>query len=563
MKNNNKHFNFSLNKALLIIAFLMSVCHSSFSQILVNGIYYKQYADGTLYVTSTDNFKYKGKVVIPSSITYKGKQYKVTGVNDFVNCTELTEVHIPQTVKSFPFFPGCTNLRIIKVDNNNPYYDSRNNCNAIIRKSDNTLVAGCKYTVIPSSITQIGRYAFKNCPIHRITIPGNVKTIADGAFYNCPLLVSVTMSEGLKKIEKNAFSGCKSLRVVVLPPYLDEIGSYAFSETSLTSIIIPEGVRVLREVFVFCESLKEVVLPKSLGSLFGTFSHCSSLKTIELPDNVILLRSGVFSHCTSLENIKIPAGVERIEPNTFGHCKSLKNVYVNSNTEIYKDAFRYCPNVKIIRYNSSKEKNSKSDNKNSYSIKKSEKGGSKVLDKPKSNRQEENVSFNESSGKDYDIVDLIEYPLNLRNLNNMLLKKDFFSEMERVYPSLKEWKSIGYYSYGVKSPIDISCLGKKIKLIGVKFNNLNTKKKDSLSSIWYMFEFDNNKYSQEDYLKFVSSVLNKLEKANIMSTEKTKKTSNSGEVRYECDYKDRTIYVSIEKSKQIITFDVIYDTHRF
>ena len=63
------------------------------------------------------------------------------------------------------------------VDQNNPIYDSRNNCDAIIRTADNSLVVGCKNTIIPSTVTSIEYYAFNGCPAETITIPGTVTTI--------------------------------------------------------------------------------------------------------------------------------------------------------------------------------------------------------------------------------------------------------------------------------------------------------------------------------------------------------------------------------------------------
>ena len=51
----------------------------------------------------------------------------------------------------------------IVVENGNPKYDSRNSCNAIIETESNTLIAGCKSTIIPNYVTTIGNYAFLGC----------------------------------------------------------------------------------------------------------------------------------------------------------------------------------------------------------------------------------------------------------------------------------------------------------------------------------------------------------------------------------------------------------------
>ena len=49
------------------------------------------------------------------------------------------------------------------MEDGNPVYDSRNNCNAIIETATNTLHSGCKTTIIPNSVTSIGAWAFMYC----------------------------------------------------------------------------------------------------------------------------------------------------------------------------------------------------------------------------------------------------------------------------------------------------------------------------------------------------------------------------------------------------------------
>lgn len=87
---------------------------------------------------------------------------------------------------NFSSFSGCSALASIIVDAGNKYYDSRDNCNAIIKTKSNELVAGCKNTDIPSSVTRIGDFAFNGCTgLESITIPNLVTRIGSDAFYNC------------------------------------------------------------------------------------------------------------------------------------------------------------------------------------------------------------------------------------------------------------------------------------------------------------------------------------------------------------------------------------------
>ena len=89
-------------------------------------------------------------VTIPNSVTSIGQMA-------FSGCTGLTSVTIPNNITSIGSgaFGGCSGLASIVVGSGNTQYDSRNNCNAIIETATNTLIAGCKTTLIPNSVTSI------------------------------------------------------------------------------------------------------------------------------------------------------------------------------------------------------------------------------------------------------------------------------------------------------------------------------------------------------------------------------------------------------------------------
>lgn len=119
--------------------------------------------------------------VIPNSVTSIGQ-------SAFNDCTELTSVIIPASVITIEIgaFSGCTKLTNLVVDPKNKTYDSRDRCNAIIEKGTNRLIAGCKSTVIPNSVTSIGRSAFNNCAeLTSVIIPNSVTEIEVGAFTRC------------------------------------------------------------------------------------------------------------------------------------------------------------------------------------------------------------------------------------------------------------------------------------------------------------------------------------------------------------------------------------------
>lgn len=128
-------------------------------------------------------------------MTWEGKTYPVLRIDPYAFAgSGLTSVTIPNSVISIGdyAFKGCSALTDMKVDTDNPIYDSRDNCNAIIETETNTIIFGCKNTTIPNSVTSIGDYAFYSCSgLTSVTIPNSVKGIHYKAFYDCNRLADV------------------------------------------------------------------------------------------------------------------------------------------------------------------------------------------------------------------------------------------------------------------------------------------------------------------------------------------------------------------------------------
>lgn len=114
--------------------------------------------------------------VIPNDVVSIGyNAFRRSGITSLVIPVSLTEI------KEYTF-DGC-NMTSIVVEEGNPVFDSRDNCNAIIRTETNTLFWGGPNTVIPASVTTIGSYSFRGCTgLTSIKIPANVTTIEDCAF---------------------------------------------------------------------------------------------------------------------------------------------------------------------------------------------------------------------------------------------------------------------------------------------------------------------------------------------------------------------------------------------
>lgn len=149
-------------------------------------------------------------ITLPNSVTVIDQQA-------FWCCDELPSISIPASVTYIgtAAFSHCISLNSIVVESGNTMYDSRNNCNAIIETNSNKLIAGCKNTVIPSSVTSIGNLAFRSCvDMTSITIPNSVTSIGSNAFGFCTGLETITIPESVTSIGDGAFYACSALKEV-------------------------------------------------------------------------------------------------------------------------------------------------------------------------------------------------------------------------------------------------------------------------------------------------------------------------------------------------------------
>ena len=218
--------------------------------------------DGTAKIT-----KYSGSeedLIIPSKLD--GYTVSTVGKNAFFQTENMINVTFPDTVISIDScFFGCKKLKsivisksvehiegelfsfcyyveTIVVDEDNPYFDSRNNCNAIIETKTNKLLVGCQNTIIPYGVQIIGERAFEQCIyLKSIKIPNSVTSIEEHAFWNCERLTSIIMSTRLNSIGDYAFFACKALAEIPLPKSLKYVGESAFYKCADLSTVYYEG----------------------------------------------------------------------------------------------------------------------------------------------------------------------------------------------------------------------------------------------------------------------------------------------------------------------------------
>lgn len=224
----NHAFENCTNLTSITIPKSLTCCFNSFPKCKITAVYisdiaawcnlnfgyYPIFYAHNLYV----NNELITELVIPDGVT------SISG-DVFAGCSNIKSVAIPESVESIGSNPfrNCPNLTSITVDENNNNYDSRNNCNAVIDTSTNSLISGCAETVIPDSITGIRRGAFSGSSLTSIVIPGSVTEIDYSAFAGCSSLTNVVIPDSVTKIASEAFAGCSSLTNVVIPDNVTEI----------------------------------------------------------------------------------------------------------------------------------------------------------------------------------------------------------------------------------------------------------------------------------------------------------------------------------------------------
>lgn len=371
---------------------LRSISVSAYTGTKYGNLYYTK-SNGA--ITITDCIESATTITIPNKIN----GYPVTRIGDnaFYNCSELTDVTIPNTVEYIgsSAFYKCEKLTQVTIpggvttiwDHAFAYCNSLTSVTLSngVEEIDKYAFYGCKklnYLKIPSTLKEIDKYAFNYCDnieklyiddinsyftidyafdhvpfsarkiyvneilLENITIDNKMPKIPECAFYKCTSLTSVEISEGVTYISERAFSGCSNLKNVIIPSTITSMGEYAFGDSSNIEN-------------VYISDLKSY-LSIDLGDYaYQILPHCPNLylnnellTEVVVPEGINKIPSYVFYNNKNIKSVKIPEGVTSIGNYAFNGCDKLTSITIpKSINSIGTYAFSWCDNLKNVYIN--------------------------------------------------------------------------------------------------------------------------------------------------------------------------------------------------------------------
>lgn len=157
----------------------------------------------------------------------------------FRNCSSLHTIEVPTLVESIETSAGCTALAEINVQAGNSHYCSKD---GVLLSGDGKSILwfpmgkGGEYT-LPSTVTTVGDYAFRNCQIETFHFADGLTSIGKYAFYNSSVK-EVSLPSTVKQIPTGLFQKCADLTTVHLGKNTEMLGDYVFDGCPITNLYI-------------------------------------------------------------------------------------------------------------------------------------------------------------------------------------------------------------------------------------------------------------------------------------------------------------------------------------
>ena len=283
-------------------------------------VYKKMYTPADLVIadfyTSIENYAFDGHEEILLSVDIKAteKDGKWKGVEKigniaFANCSKLTRVVIPDSVTSDIYtgmFQGCNNLKYVTIGENVSYIEPNTFDGFPIVDFKCTSPAGenVLITFKKEAYEALGEPA-------ELVMENFYTSIDSSALQENTNLKKITISSNITEIPWYTFDNCTNLDSVIMDrAEITKIGQYAFRDTKISEIKIPETVTTIEN-----------------NAFMGTL-----ISILDIPDSVTTLGAYAFSHCPNLTTVTIGSGIGSLENNPFLGCGGITSYTIRSET---------------------------------------------------------------------------------------------------------------------------------------------------------------------------------------------------------------------------------------
>ena len=236
---------------------------------------------------------------------YKGSAENVV-IPDIINGRTVVEI-------SASAFSGNSTVKNLTISSNvtKILKEAFKNCSSLTT------------VIIPASVTSIGDSAFANCvSLTGVTISSASTAIGYYAFEGCTALKSITIPSS--KIGFAAFRNCTALESINLLDSVQSVGRYAFDGTAWYKSQ-PAGILTLgKVVYAYTGKGAEAVIPDGMLCIADYAFSQSSVKSVIIPDSLYYIGLYAFYDCAGLTYLSVPESVISIGTSAIGYGASGK-----------------------------------------------------------------------------------------------------------------------------------------------------------------------------------------------------------------------------------------------
>ena len=295
-------------KLYLAVALLLCAFQAVAADFVAGGISYRTVDGGVAVIKQANG--YSGSINIPGQVTNGGVAYQVVAVADsaFLNCTEVTAVQMPESLTSVGKYAFMnTGIARITIPFNVTAMGNKafNDCSKLELVNYNA--RNCE------GVANYVAAWFRNSPVKEMIFGEGVDSIPRYMIYECPTVQSVTISSSVKYISSSAFLYASGLTRLVfnsnqcVPPGSD--GSAWFRQCPLTTVELGPNVTALPDYFLCGQTvLKAFTFPSTVQSIGKyAFRNCQALETVTIPEQITSIGSQAFADCPALRTVNFNA----------------------------------------------------------------------------------------------------------------------------------------------------------------------------------------------------------------------------------------------------------------